>query len=80
MTLYKPEQVCEGYIAYSRLYTAILPVNNLYNEFIIQQALFLEKKVRCFNESTTATYIKLYNRHYYPMKSDITNVQYYKHL
>jgi hypothetical protein len=80
MALYKPlfvnltsEPLGEGYIANSHLYTAILPVNNLYNEFIIQQALFFREK------RTAAMYIKLYKRHDYPMKSDVTNVQYYKH-
>jgi hypothetical protein len=40
--------------AVRRLYTAIYPVNNLYNEFIIQHASFFREKVRFLHESTVA--------------------------
>jgi hypothetical protein len=40
----------------------------------------LEKKVRFLHESTAAVYIKLYKRNNYPMKNDVTNVQYYNKI
>jgi hypothetical protein len=32
------------------------------------------------NKLTAAVYIKLYKRHDYPMKNDVTNMQYYKYI
>jgi hypothetical protein len=34
--------------------------------------------MRFLHKLTAAVYIKLYNRHNYPIKSDVTNVQFYK--
>jgi hypothetical protein len=40
-------------------------------------SIIFRGKVRFLYESTTAVYTKLYKRHDYPTKSDVTNVQYY---
>jgi hypothetical protein len=44
----------------------------------MQHASFFREKVRFLHESTVAVYIKLYKRQDYPMKGDVTNVQFYK--
>jgi hypothetical protein len=43
-------------------------------------SIILEKKVSFIHGSIAAVYIKLYKRHDFPMKNDVTNVQYYKKL
>jgi hypothetical protein len=45
---------------------------------ILQTFLFLEKNVRFLHKLTAAVYIKVYKCHDNLMKSDVTNMQYYK--